>query len=149
MMVNQIIKLKAIQTNQYSALSLQKYKLQLAKNESPFKITYSLTGKNKRPYILRNFNTLLWQSDDKKIQNTQSFIVKEIKNMYHSVSSPKKIEEIYKNIDMSEYASPKRSKKARSMTKRLLPPAESVFLTEPVQYSDFHLPTIYNSRTKY
>ena len=155
-MINQIHRLKQTQKNQYSALNLGKYKItsQTTANKDAHKIqiTHSQAIKNRNPHIINRFDVQFKKCDNLSMQSSQKIILKEIKHVFSSISRPKKLDELFEGIDIDEYKQTPR-KKAKSVMKRpVIQIEDNVFLTsnneEIKEEVDFHLPTIYKSRTR-
>jgi hypothetical protein len=153
MNIGQIIRLKNIQVNQYSALSMQKYKNELSKNDDSPSKPHSLSSIKGHTKFIKSFDLQWKKADTLAMQSSQKIILREIKHMFRSISRPKKLEEIFEGIDLQLYPSPKKQYSKSSMKKLpkvQLPTLEpNVFITSnDDKECMFHLPTIYKSRTQ-
>lgn len=152
MSIGQIIKLKTMQVNQYSALSMQKYKDQVFKtDQTPIK-QHSLSPIQGHKRFIKSFDLQWKKCDTQSMQSSQKIILREIKHMFRSISRPKKLEELFEGVDLNEYRSPtkKYSKSMKKLPKLQLPPLDTnVFVTSiDEKESAMHLPTIYKSRAQ-
>jgi hypothetical protein len=154
MNIGQIIKLKSIQVNQYSALSMQKYKNEMTKNSETPNKPHSLSSIKGHTRFIKSFDLQWKKADTQAMQSSQKIILREIKHMFRSISRPKKLEELFEGIDLQQYPPPKKHSKStmKQLPKIPLPtldPNANVFITSnDDKECIFHLPTIYKSRTQ-